>query len=132
MREHAIRVAFGIFGIALLLIGTIGIFVPVLPGFLFIVFSMACFSKSSKKMHKLLIENRFIKPILKTYSKTHALPMKAKLLIIFSIWAIAGIDFFILKEMWVKASIVFSAVALSIYLMTMKTLHKKINIFANK
>jgi uncharacterized protein len=133
MQDTIIRIILGILGGAFLLAGIAGIFMPVIPGVIFLVLAAACFSKSSTKLHSLIFDNKAMKPIMQSYKKTHALPMKFKLSIVLGIWIIVALQFITTENLLIKSSMVLSAVCASVYIISIKTLkqvHHKIKKFS--
>ena len=63
-----------------LLLGFIGIFLPILPTTPFAILSAWCFSKSSERLHNWLLSNRTLGPLIKDWERYGVIRMKAKIL----------------------------------------------------
>jgi len=73
-------------GFLFAVLGIIGAFTPVLPAIPFFIIASICFSKSSKKFHRILLENKWIGPHVKNYH-ANGLKFKTKMLFIVVQWA---------------------------------------------
>jgi len=98
-------ITLGLFCVGLALLG---IFLPVLPTTPFLLLALACFAKSSIKLHDWLLTNKTFGPLIKQWHETRSMPRKAKVYAIFSIFIVAGtsvisVDTFILKLLLIAA-----------------------------
>lgn len=67
-------------------LGVIGIFLPIIPTTPFVLLAGACYMRSSEKHHKRLMENPWLGPYLKDYYEDKGIPLHAKLLSITLLW----------------------------------------------
>lgn len=67
-------------GFICLLLGAIGVVLPLLPTTPFIILAAFCFSKSSKKFHRMLLEHRLFGPMIKDWEAYGVIPLKVKIL----------------------------------------------------
>lgn len=82
-------------GIISLTLGTIGVFLPVLPTTPFVLLAAACFAKSSNRFHDYLMNNKHFGPIIKNWQENRTMPPKAK--IIMSISIIISMSYLVIK-----------------------------------
>lgn len=80
-------------GIISLLLGFLGIFLPLLPTTPFILLASACFVKSSPKFHHWLISHNTFGPIIKNWQTNRAVSAKVRrrgaiVIVISSCWSI--------------------------------------------
>ncbi|WP_373084953.1 YbaN family protein [Sneathiella sp.] len=61
-------------------LGTLGIFLPVLPTTPFLLISLWAFSQSSEKFHNWLYHHRLFGPPLQDWSKYGVIPLRAKII----------------------------------------------------
>jgi uncharacterized protein len=66
-------------------IGVVGIFVPLLPTTPFLLIAAFCFSKASPRFHDWLINHRHLGPPVRAWRERGAIRLKAKLLATFLI-----------------------------------------------
>jgi uncharacterized protein len=67
-------------GWAALLLGTIGIVLPLLPTVPFVILAAFCFSKGSRKLEKWMLDHPRLGPIVHDWREHHAVPLGAKIL----------------------------------------------------
>ena len=68
-------------------LGTLGIFVPLLPTTPFLLLAAACFVRSSDRLHRWLMSHRVYGPIVRGYREHRALPASSKVTILVFTWA---------------------------------------------
>lgn len=102
-----------------LILGIIGIIMPVLPTTPFLLLSMACYIKSSKKMYSFIIKNKYLSPYVQYYIDGEGIPLKEKKKAIALIWITISISiiFFIDLQM-VKILLLIIAISVSTYIWT--------------
>jgi uncharacterized membrane protein YbaN (DUF454 family) len=69
-----------------LVLGAIGIFIPLLPATPFLLLSAACYMRSSERMHNWLMNNRWFGRYIKNYQEGRGIPLKTKVLAISLLW----------------------------------------------
>lgn len=65
-------------GLLFLALGAVGIFLPLLPTTPFLLLAAACFSRSSRRMHAWLLQNRVFGPILRDWEERGAIARRVK------------------------------------------------------
>ncbi len=68
-------------GVVLLLLAIVGFIMPVLPGIPFLALAVACFSRSSERMHRWVLAIPLVGGMLERWEKSGSLPMPVKILI---------------------------------------------------
>lgn len=84
--KPTIKIIYNVLGIISLLIGAIGIILPILPTTPFILLSAACFCKGSNKLHDWLLQSRVFGPIIKDYEEKKGIEKKTKIKAISIMW----------------------------------------------
>lgn len=89
-------------GLVLVGLAVLGIFLPVLPTTPLLLLALACFAKSSEKLHNWLLTNKTFGPLIRQWHETRSMPRKAKVYAIISIFivgviSIVSVDAYILK-----------------------------------
>jgi uncharacterized membrane protein YbaN (DUF454 family) len=67
-------------GLLLAGIGIVGLILPVMPGTVFLILALACFSRSSPRLESWLLNHRAFGPALRQWRSTGAIPGRAKAL----------------------------------------------------
>ncbi|WP_421865779.1 YbaN family protein [Motiliproteus sp.] len=61
-----------------LLLGLIGVLLPLLPTTPFIILAAYCFSRSSRRFHQMLVGHRLFGPIIRDWEAHGVIPLKVK------------------------------------------------------
>ena len=81
------RQVYLVLGLALVAIGFIGAFLPVLPTTPFLILAAACFARSSERLEAWLLDHPRFGPLLRAWRERGAIPRRAKVM------AVAGSAF---------------------------------------
>ena len=114
-----------IFGWFSLVMGVIGIFLPLLPTTPFILLAAACFARSSPRFYAWITSHHRYGPMIANYLAGRGLPVKAKVMAISLLWISISFTLFIVSLLWAKLAMLATALAVSIYIIwrlpTLKT-----------
>jgi uncharacterized protein len=98
-KQRVIRVLLMAAGTVCLCLGAIGIFLPILPTTPFLLLAAACYMRSSERLHKWLINNRWFGEYIKNYQAGRGIPKKTKIVTLAFMWiAILYSTFFVVDE----------------------------------
>ena len=87
-----IRGIWFIAGSICLILGAIGIVLPILPTTPFLLASAACYYKSSSRMHQWLINNKWFGEYIRNYQEGRGIPKKTKITALIILWVTIGIS----------------------------------------
>lgn len=109
-------------GVISVVLGGIGIFLPLLPTTPFLLLSAYCFSKSSKKFHKALLENKVFGKYIRDYQENKGISLKNKIISISVL--IISISFSLLRvsSLHLKIFLCVILILVSIHILKIKTL----------
>ena len=111
------KVLFITLGAICVILGTIGIVTPVLPTTPFLLLATYLFSRSSSKMHKLLLENKVFGSYLSNYFNNKPIPVRQKVISILFVWLGLGLTFYFANlHPWVVALLIFIGIAVSVHI----------------
>lgn len=104
-----------------LIVGVIGLLLPVMPTTPFVILAAMCFSSSSPRFYKLLRKAPYFGPYIQHYKTKQGVPLKNKLLILVFLWTGISISAVLLAKTW--ATLVLTAVGLgvTIHILWLKT-----------
>jgi len=125
-KQKLVKVLLLIVGTFSLVLGAIGIFLPILPTTPFLLLSAACYMRSSERMHKWLLGNRWFGEYIRNYQKGRGIPMKTKIVAITLLWgAIFFSAFIVLDEIFIaQVALLLIAFGVSIHLLRLPTFKK--------
>jgi uncharacterized protein len=81
-----------------IVLGIVGILVPILPTTPFLIVALALFSKSSPRFHRMLLTNAWFGPILKQWEENKTISRKTKYKAFFMIIVIFSISIALFKN----------------------------------
>jgi len=112
-------------GTFFLLLGIVGIFLPILPTTPFLLLAAACYAKSSRKLNNWLLNNRWFGNYIRNYREGKGIPLKVKVLSISFLWIVILFSaFFFITILIVRIILILIAVGVSIHILTIRTLKK--------
>jgi len=86
-----------------LLLGAIGIFLPLLPTTPFVLLAAACFARSSPRLHHWLLQHRLFGSMLQEWEQKHCIPCRIRNLALFMMLGMGGVSIvFLIQELWLK------------------------------
>lgn len=109
-------------GFISLILGTIGIFLPLLPTTPFLLLSVFCFEKSSEKFHQLIINNKIFGKYIQDYQEKKGITLKNKIIAIITLLVSISFSIYNIKSLHLKIFLVFVFIGVSIHLIKIKTL----------
>ncbi len=117
-----IKTLYNIAGTTALLLGILGIFLPVLPTTPFLLLASACYMRGSERMHRWLMNQRHLGPYLRNFQAGRGIPLRAKLGALALMWTSLIISMWIIPLPWVRALLPLPGIAVTIYLCRIRTL----------
>lgn len=122
LRINIIRYAYLISGFLLVVIGLIGIFLPLLPTTIFLILASACFVKSSPKANEWLRNHKILGVYLKNYQDKTGLTIKSKVFTIIFLWlSIVTSAFFLTNEFYIRIILFAIAIGVTTHIVLIKT-----------
>jgi len=120
VREHDSPLVRGLLiaaGAVCVVLGIIGIFVPLLPTTPLILLAAACFARSSHRFHDWLLANRTFGPLIREWEKHGSIPRRTKLFAIalMSLTLAVSIVFFVTPA-WLQGLLAAFGVVLAIWM----------------
>lgn len=120
--NNLVKVILIVIGSISVLLGVIGIFLPLLPTTPFMLLAATCYMKSSKRLYNRLINNKYFGKYIKDYQEGKGIPLKAKILAIATLWPTILYSFFFLIEKKIpKYILLIIGISVTIHLLRIKT-----------
>ncbi len=126
-KKRIVKALLLVAGTVSLALGTVGIFVPILPTTPFLLLSAACYVRSSERMYKWLLGNRWFGEYIRNYREGRGIPLKTKVVALAVLWAaILYSTFMVVDEILVaQLALLIVALGVSIHLVRVRTYRKK-------
>ncbi len=103
-------------------LGVIGVFLPVMPTTVFLLGAAACYSRASGAFYNRLLNNRVFGPVIADWRHHRAMTRRAKTMAIgFVILGIGATVAFGVERLWLRLVLVGIALAVSAFLLSIKT-----------
>jgi uncharacterized membrane protein YbaN (DUF454 family) len=114
-----------ILGSVSLVLGIIGIFVPLLPTTPFLLLSAAAYCKSSERLYNRLLNHKYLGPYIRNFRENKAIPLRAKILSIMLLWGTIGYCILFMNlPVWVRVVLGCIAIGVAWHILSFKTLKK--------
>ena len=123
VRSRTLRLLLIASGCVLVAIGTIGIFLPLLPTTVFYLLSAACFGRSSPAAYRWLTTNRVFGSRLRDYHEERGATISSKAVSLVALWAgLILAMMFVGWTGWVAVALMAVGIAVSVHLVSLRTL----------
>lgn len=109
-RTRGARIAWMALGWCAMLVGFIGVFLPVLPTTPFVLLAAPCFARGSPRFYFWLCSHRLFGPLLRDWQQHRSIPLRAKCLAIGMMWISMSVSAYLFHE---RQAILFTLLALT-------------------
>jgi hypothetical protein len=117
------KILFIVTGFIALMLGFLGIFLPLLPTTPFLLLSAACFLRSSTKLYFWITHHKVFGKYIVYYQMYRAVSKKSKFFTILFLWlTISTTLLFFTHFMWLKLLLVFIAISITIHVWRLRNL----------
>lgn len=117
------KIILALLGVASLILGVIGIFLPILPTVPFVLLSAYLFARSSSRMHSWIINHKTFGDYIQSYNLDKSIPLQVKVTAIAMLWIsmFISIFFFFKESSWIQLVLAGIAIGVTIFLLKMNT-----------
>lgn len=112
------RILLQAFGLLFLLLGVVGIFVPLLPTTPFVLLAAWCFARSSQAFHQWLLDHKTFGPAIAAWRSRGAIPVRAKWIACGSLAASIAVIAIQVKIVPVAASVIVMLLCIGAYIVS--------------
>ena len=121
--KRAKQAVYLIIGTLALVLGALGIFLPVLPTTPFVILAAACYLRSSKRMHAWILRSELFGETIENYQAGRGLKRATKIRAVVLMWATISISaFFFVDQLIFRGAMFLVAAGVTIYLLRLPTL----------
>lgn len=117
-----IKTLYNIAGTVALLLGILGIFLPVLPTTPFLLLASACYMRGSDRMHRWLMNQRHLGPYIRNFTAGRGIPLRAKIAALALMWTSLTLSMWFVPLPWLRLLLLATGIGVTIYLYRMRTL----------
>lgn len=117
-----IKTLYNIAGTVALLLGILGIFLPVLPTTPFLLLASACYMRGSDRMHRWLMNQRHLGPYIRNFTAGRGIPLRAKIAALALMWTSLTLSMWFVPLPWLRLLLLVTGIGVTIYLYRMRTL----------
>lgn len=104
-------------GCLAVLLGILGIFLPLLPTTPFLLLASACFVRGSPRLHAWLLGNKVFGKYLSDFEQGRGIPRRAKITILVLMWASMGYSMLRLQRTGLSLMLLCIGAGVTIYLL---------------
>lgn len=123
--QKMMRGAYIIIGTISLLIGAIGLFLPVIPTTPLIILAAACYYRGSDRLHTWILSSRWFGDTIKNYQEGRGLTRDTKVRAISMMWVMMLVSaWFFVSSLFVRVAIICVGIGVTVYLVRLPTLEK--------
>ncbi|MFC5629633.1 YbaN family protein [Aliibacillus thermotolerans] len=103
-------------------LGVIGMVLPLLPTTPFLLLAAYCFLKSSDRLYNKLIHSKGIGPYIQNYRSGKGIPVKTKIIALLVLWTSASFSILFFVPLFIVQALLFLIVGIvTYYILSLKT-----------
>jgi len=120
--KSVVRIMLIVIGTICVILGIVGIFLPLLPTTPFLLLAAFCYSRSSDRFYHWLITNRWFGEYIRNYREGRGIALRQKVIALSLLWLTMSYSiWFVVSQWWVQLILLSIAVSVTIHLVRMKT-----------
>ena len=110
-------------GTVSLMLGVLGIFLPVLPTTPFLLLAAALYLRSSRRLYNWLLSHKHLGPYIKNFYEKRAIPLRVKIVSVSLLWiTLLYCAFFVASAWWMSILFIAIAAGVTVHILGYKTL----------
>jgi uncharacterized membrane protein YbaN (DUF454 family) len=123
----AVKIVLTILGLLSLVLGVVGIFLPLLPTTPLLLLSAWCFIRSSTKLYDWLLSHPYLGKYIRNFREHRAIPLRVKILSVTMVWLTIGycIVAIVSEYLWAQLLMFVLAVAVTWRILSYATLKEE-------
>ena len=117
---------FAFLGTVSLVLGIMGICLPVLPTTPFLLLSAAMYMRSSQRLYDWLMSHKHLGAYIRNFREHKALPLRVKTVSVTMVWlTLLYCAIFVAEEWWMRVMFIAIAIGVTIHILSYRTLKKR-------
>lgn len=116
------RIVYVILGSLFLILGAIGIFIPLLPTTPFWLLTCWFYVRSSEALYNRAMNNRYFGSYIRNYMVDKAIPLRSKIISVSIMWLSAVLtSLFLIEYVWVKILLILISIGVTWHILSFPT-----------
>lgn len=109
-----------IIGSISMLLGAIGVILPILPTTPFLIVAALCFAKSSSRLYNMCLQSKLFGPYIKNWYNHTGISKKEKRNMYLYVWVTMSITIYIVSSLYIKMLLVGILLAIHLHIFLLK------------
>ena len=118
------RVILNVLGTLFLLLGVLGLALPLLPATPFLLLASACYVRGSKTLHTWLMNNRYLGTYIKNIRDKRGMPMRAKVITVMVLWISLLLSIYRLESLLLDITLLLVGVGVTTLIFKLETVQQ--------
>lgn len=114
-----------ILGFLSLILGVVGFVLPILPTTPFLLLSAYCFSRSSEKFHKFILENKVFGQYIRDYNEKKGITLKNKIIALLVLTIGISYSFYKVPNIYMRIMLIVVFIGVTVHIVKLRTLKKE-------
>ena len=119
------RLLFNIFGTLFLLVGILGVVLPLLPATPFLLLASACYGRGAQTLHRWLMSHKYLGTYITTIKEHRGMPFQAKLMTIVVLWASLLFSLYHVDSLLLGATLLMVGIGVTALIVRLKTVGQR-------
>ena len=115
------RYLYSLLGTVSLVVGIIGIFIPVLPTTPLVLLAAYCYYRGSRRMYHWLMSHPHLGTYIKNLTEKKIIPLHTKIVTLSLLWTSLLFCAYILEPLWLKALMIAIAIGVTWHILSYKS-----------
>ena len=120
--KKSIKITFILLGTISLVLGTLGIFLPLLPTTPFYLLTAWLYMRSSTRLYNKVMKNKVFGTIVRDFQEDKSISLKTKIIIVTMLWSTILISAFCFVSLWwIRLLLLSVAVGVTVHVLSFRT-----------
>lgn len=115
------RILLLVAGVLMLVLGAVGVILPLLPTTPFVIVAAVCFSASSPRMYEFLLRSKFFGPYVDNYRNKTGVPRRIKIRSIVILWCFLALSAVLSGKWWVALLLAAIGTGVTLHILSLRT-----------
>ncbi len=107
-----------------LLVGVLGVVLPLLPATPFLLLASACYVRGSETLHGWLMNNRYLGPYITNIRDKRGMPIRAKIITITVLWLSLFFSMYRVDSLLLDVTLAMVGIGVTTLILKLKTLEQ--------